>query len=180
MGIQLRVPVRQGDVGEGCLLQEQKAAEPVSSFRSFLGTLFPKRSAVSSQKFTPTQTRGDGGTFLGRNISITLQSSSKSFFFPHPAALQEATASDMSLSSPGELEEKSIVGYRAKLKIFCSPQLLCIALMGLVSSPPSLPQPRAGKKRPLVVCQWFVLLSPHKSWWTEMSPQCGVMSGGCL
>lgn len=115
-------------------------------------------------------------------MSITLQSSSKSFFYPSPppspAALLEAFA--MSLTSPGELEEKSIGDHRAKLQIFCTPQPLCFALTGSVSSPLSLPPPRAGKKRPLVVCQWFVLLSPHKSWWTEMSLQCGVMSGGCL
>lgn len=101
-------------------------------------------------------------------------------FFPRPATLWEATASDMSLSGPGQREEKSTAGSRAKLEIFCAPQLLCFSVRSLVSSPPSLPQPRAVKKRPLVVCQWFVLLSPHKSWWTKTSPQCGVMSGGCL
>lgn len=44
--------------------------------------------------------------------------------------------------------------------------------MGLVLLPLSIPQLWAGKKRPFIAWLWFVLLSPHKSWWAKTSLQC--------
>lgn len=79
----------------------------------------------------------DSATFLGGNKSVTLQTFSKSSFFSPLSHSLGSNASDMSVSSPGELEEKSIMCYKSKIRdvLFSSAALLCCDGLGLLPSP---------------------------------------------